>query len=230
MEPPETPQSGMRGLLPGSIAVVEMPVGAAANHGLMAEEADCLSPCVADKRRAEFAAGRYCARQAMLKLGDGEVAITMDGERSPIWPGGLVGSITHSGGYAAAAVARRKEFAGVGIDIEAMRPLEPAVVQRITTSTERHWLATARPGVPWPLMLFSAKESLHKLLHPLTGITLGFRDAELQAEGERRFLLRFRLLDRPAVVEGSWTWDDSRVYSSLALPASEASLLAGAEQ
>jgi 4'-phosphopantetheinyl transferase EntD len=40
----------------------------------------------------------------------------MAGDRAPIWPDGVVGSITDTGDFAAAAVAWAADIAGLGIE------------------------------------------------------------------------------------------------------------------
>ncbi len=61
------------------------------------------------RRLSEFVAGRRCAARALEpSLARGATDIGMIGrrpDRSPIWPAGSVGSITHTGCYAAAAVS-----------------------------------------------------------------------------------------------------------------------------
>ena len=63
-----------------------------------------------ERRRAEFSAGRQAARQAMGR----DVAIPMAIDRSPVWPEGVTGSISHAGGWAMAAVGEGM----IGLDLE----------------------------------------------------------------------------------------------------------------
>ena len=49
-----------------------------------------------EKRRREFSAGRTCARQALRELGCADAPIVQDQNGAPLWPPGIVGSITHS--------------------------------------------------------------------------------------------------------------------------------------
>lgn len=65
-----------------------------------------------DKRRREFATGRDCARRALSQLGWDEVPILAGPKREPLWPAGIVGSITHCPGYCAAIVARSTSLLG----------------------------------------------------------------------------------------------------------------------
>jgi hypothetical protein len=56
------------------------------------------------KRQAEFVAGRICAREALTGWGHDNVVVGIGAHREPIWPQGLLGSITHCADYAAAVV------------------------------------------------------------------------------------------------------------------------------
>ena len=73
------------------------------------------------KRRGEFAQGRSAARAAMGLLGHPPMAIPAGSDRAPIWPKGLVGSITHTNGLCAAALSQNA--AALGIDAEQAVPL-----------------------------------------------------------------------------------------------------------
>ncbi len=70
------------------------------------------------KRKAEFFAGRHCAKKS-LSLLDGTVAdIHIDPQRCPVWPAHTIGSISHSNQYAAAVTALKMDIRGIGIDIQ----------------------------------------------------------------------------------------------------------------
>lgn len=145
----------------------------------------CAIPPVpgAAKRQCEYLAGRLCARHALRSL-TGQPGIPAVGEdRAPRWPAGVVGSITHSHGQAAALVAQAKDWRGVGIDLERRLSLERSqrLVGEILTPGERERLEGQDPALhPWLITLtFSAKESLFKALYPLVGQRFYFQDAEL---------------------------------------------------
>jgi len=70
------------------------------------------------KRRRDFTLGRACAHAALAELDLDKGPIARAGNGAPVWPAGLVGSITHTPGYAAALVARAADFAGLGVDAE----------------------------------------------------------------------------------------------------------------
>lgn len=134
------------------------------------------------KRVAEFAAGRECARLAMSALGVGAQAIPAQPDRRPRWPEGLLGSITHCAGFAAAAVARTGGLRSVGIDAEVVGALEQALWPRILGEGERRWLeeqpVAERPK--WATVFFSAKEAWYKCQNPVTGWFLEFHEARVR--------------------------------------------------
>lgn len=145
----------------------------------------CAIPAVpgASKRQCEYLAGRLCARHALHRL-TGQADVPAVGEdRAPHWPAGVVGSITHSHGQAAALVASTGQWRGVGIDLERLLSAERSqrLCGEILTPGERERLADVDTALhPWLISLtFSAKESLFKALFPLVNQRFYFQDAEL---------------------------------------------------
>ncbi|MEV6161957.1 4'-phosphopantetheinyl transferase superfamily protein [Streptomyces sp. NPDC052052] len=133
-------------------------------------------------RRREFTTARWCARRAFAELGLPPAPV-LKGERgAPMWPDGVVGSMTHCVGYRAAAVAHRTDVVTVGIDAEPHAPLPDGVHETIALATEvqrERELRRAVPGVHWDRLLFSAKESVYKAWFPLTHRWLGFEEADI---------------------------------------------------
>ncbi len=130
-------------------------------------------------RRSEFATVRHCARRALKQLGVPAVPILPDANGAPLWPAGVVGSMTHCAGYRAAAVARSGDLAAVGIDAEPHAPLPPDVLELVARPEERAELTAleeARPDLHWDRILFSAKEAVFKAWFPLTRRWLDFTD------------------------------------------------------
>ena len=143
---------------------------------LFPEEAAQIHGAV-ESRLREFATGRACARMALRKLRLPPAPILRGPRREPVWPAGVVGSITHCSGYRAAAAAMRTDVVTIGIDAETHEPLPPGIQEQVAVAQEHDWLATAPDGVHWDRVLFSAKESVFKAWFPLTGTWLGFKDA-----------------------------------------------------
>jgi 4'-phosphopantetheinyl transferase EntD len=159
-------------LPPGAVGADAL--GDAPDSGLFPEEAALLTRAV-EKRRREFAAGRRLARRALEGLGVPPVPILPGPNREPTWPAGVVGSITHCPGYAAAVVAPATALAALGIDAEVRAELPPDALDMVARAEERGWIeARAAAGTCWDRLLFSAKESVFKAWFPLTGRWLEF--------------------------------------------------------
>ncbi|GLZ51493.1 4'-phosphopantetheinyl transferase superfamily protein [Actinomycetospora sp. NBRC 106378] len=154
-------------------------------------------------RRAEFTTARRCARDALTALGAPVAAVPVGEKRSPVWPPGVVGSITHTRGFRGAAVAWSTELRSVGVDAEQHGPLPDGVLEAVSAAGERAVLAdlaARHPGVHWDRILFSAKESVYKTWFPLTGRWLGFEEAFLTPGPDGTF--RAQLLVPGPVVDG----------------------------
>ncbi len=133
-------------------------------------------------RRLEFATARACARRALQALGREAGPILRGSQREPLWPAGIVGSITHCTGYRAAAVAETQHVLTIGIDAEVHASIPPRVLQRVALPQERAWLAGAPGPWHWDRLLFCAKECVYKAWFPLTRSRLGFEDALITFE------------------------------------------------
>lgn len=150
-------------------------------HTLWPEEREVIASATA-LRQIQYATVRDCARQALVQLGLPEAAILTDEKRCPIWPEGIVGSMTHCRGYAAAALVRESDLRAIGIDAEPAEPLPEGVLRRVTSEQERNHienLTHTDPRIPWDRLLFSMKESVYKAWFPLARLPLGFHDVEL---------------------------------------------------
>src|SRR5260221_4179554 len=67
------------------------------------------------KRQREFLAGRWCAEEALQCLGAGSTHVAMAEDRTPIWPDGVVGSITDTDDFATETVGVATDLSWVGI-------------------------------------------------------------------------------------------------------------------
>lgn len=178
-------------LLPAGAATVEAFTDVPDEAPYPGEE-DLVARAVA-ARRQEFVTARRCAREALARLGYAPAPIRPGPRREPVWPDGVVGSITHCTGYRAAAVAPAGALAGLGIDAEPHEPLPDGVAGVVLTAGEPDRLAALRaadPATHWDRLLFSAKESVYKAWYPLTGRWLGFEEAELTFDRAGRFTAR----------------------------------------
>lgn len=164
---------------------------------LFPEERASLAKAV-EKRRAEFGTARVCARRALAQLGFPPTPLVPNQDRSPVWPAGVVGSITHTRGYCAVIVAPDSAFVSVGVDAEQDKTLTDDLIQMICTPGERAQLSP-RDAV----IYFAAKEAFYKCQYPLTQKYLGFQDVELDLDLARgTFAARIiKDMDKPAWLE-----------------------------
>ena len=177
------PPALMAGALPASVATVESFGDLPAQLCFPGEEE--LVRSMAPARRAEFATARSCARAALLALGLPPRPIGRGPHREPIWPDGVVGSITHCRGYRAAACSTG--LASLGIDAEPHKPL-PNRVAELTLAAEElamvARLARRDPSIAWDRVAFSAKEAVYKAWFPLTHRWLGFFQTRLRIDAQ----------------------------------------------
>ena len=182
-----------------------------------------------EKRQREFATARNCAHRALAGLGVGVRPVGSGAQGEPLWPQGVVGSLTHCDGYRAAAVAKAKHLRGLGIDAEPNLPLSPGLLDAIAAPGEIQALGELRrtmPAVHWDRLAFSAKESVYKAWFPATGQRLGFHDAYLVFDpGKRTFSARLcialptpeELRKRETAVTGRWLVDDRHILTAVAI-------------
>ncbi|WP_394621050.1 4'-phosphopantetheinyl transferase [Lentzea sp. JNUCC 0626] len=208
-------------LLPPPIAAVErynddIPVE------LFPAEEELLGNSV-PKRRFEFSTARACAREAMTSLGVEPAAILPGPKREPLWPDGVVGSLTHCTGYRAAALARVGDFATIGIDAEPHKPAPHGVLGAIAIPAELRRMPGLKaddPKICWDRLLFSAKESTYKAWFPVTNRWLGFEDADITLNADGTFHSRILLPDTPiAGFDGRWLVQGELLVTTIAVPA-----------
>lgn len=223
--PPTPPESFPRDLVPPG-ASAELLLGPGDPDSLYPEEATAVAKA-APKRKSQFAAGRACARRALERLGLQGTAIAINDDRSPHWPEGIVGSISHSDQCCIAVVAYYGEIASVGVDVESSAPLAAQLESAVLSSEESRQLeAYGAPGrLSWAKVAFSAKESLYKCYRPVTGRFLGFHDARIELDPARgHVFMELTRSDLPDALgarrfTGRFTVRDGYVFTSVWLPA-----------
>lgn len=149
------------------------------------------------KRQAEFLAGRICAKAALQQLEGLSFSPAIGEDRAPVWPAHITGSITHSTGRAAAIVAKKAHWRGLGMDMENLLNAERAerLAGEILTAPELQRMAAGRRDhlALWVTLTFSVKESLFKALYPIVKQRFYFEHAEV-LEWSEAGEVRLRLL------------------------------------
>jgi 4'-phosphopantetheinyl transferase EntD len=153
-----------------------------ASGGVLFPEEEKIIAHAVESRRRQYAAVRSCARACLGRLGYALVPILPGVGGAPTWPTGVVGSMTHCAGYAAAAVGPLSRISAIGIDAELDAPLPEGVLDLVATPAEWDRLAITQlePDAPnWDRLLFSAKEAVYKAWFPLTGEWLDHEEVEI---------------------------------------------------
>lgn len=127
------------------------------------------------KRKSEYYAGRLAAGDALSFFNlDKHVGTAKD--RSPIWPDGSRGSITHDDSAAAAVVSTSLN---IGLDVEDVLTDKVAtdIVDMVASRDEVDILPFSKNESV--SIVFSSKESIFKCLYPDVKKFFDFKDAEL---------------------------------------------------
>jgi 4'-phosphopantetheinyl transferase EntD len=142
---------------------------------LLPEELVAFSASAIKVRRASGAA-RIIARELLLQFGIAKGPIAKSASGMPVWPVGIVGSLAHDPEVSIAAVALRRNYLSLGIDIEPAAALDSELLDIVATARERQMIAEH------PLqgrLLFSIKEAVYKAVYPLDGAFLEHHDVEV---------------------------------------------------
>lgn len=177
------------------------------------------------KRRREYAAGRAAARRALSKLGVSPTAILTLQDRTPKWPVGIVGSISHCAGCCVAVVARSSDAAGLGIDAEEASPLSSDVLRMVSAADEIASLAQCGyTDLEAGKVVFCAKEAFYKCYYPLTQTFLSFADVSIEFALARRgdvgsFSVQMRNAAKPALptpkLTGRWVMTGGQILAGV---------------
>ncbi len=146
-------------------------------------------------RLREFTAGRTAARMALRQIACRDFAIPRHPDRSPLWPAGFCGSISHSRTHAAAVVARIGQTVTLGLDLEEDDRVTPELWPYTATPDQLARLQALPAPVARRLasLYFCAGEACYKALAPdrqhellrsgntVIAITLGPRPGEIRA-------------------------------------------------
>lgn len=135
----------------------------------------------------------------------------------PVWPRGVVGSLSHTKGLRAAAVAFSHDAAAVGIDVEPADSLPEGVLSAVLRPAEARQVGRlASSGVTFAdRILFCAKEATYKAWFPLTHRWLGFHDADVELRTDGTFTAY--ILARPTpvpLIEGRWQVADGFITAA----------------
>jgi 4'-phosphopantetheinyl transferase EntD len=133
------------------------------------------------KRMAEFSTGRHCALKALEQLEIQDAILPIGDDRVPIWPEGIVGSISHCDSLTGAIVAKSSDHISLGLDIEEIGRVTPDLWDFVFTENEKNYLfcLSDEDKHVQSTAIFSIKEAFYKFQHPITKTFLDFLDVEV---------------------------------------------------
>jgi 4'-phosphopantetheinyl transferase EntD len=159
------------------------------------------------KRQAEYLAGRYIANRALNSLGVYSAEVSVGNNRCPVWPEGIIASITHTDGTALCAAAHRNDIRFLGVDLEdwisseTTKEIKSSVVCRNEEAFLRQSPLTFEQAFT---LAFSAKESLFKALYMDVGYYFDFDAARITdiSKDERKFRIELNIDLTPELTKG----------------------------
>ena len=139
-----------------------------------------LSTAACTKRKNEFYSGRWCASQCLIQKNESNLVVQIGEDRAPIWPVGIIGSISHSDRLAAALLDENTDSLAIGLDIQ---PVSPQTLAQDLKNIILHPLEIKRFEHQFSAklfdLIFSAKETLFKALYPSCSIFFDHQDAQV---------------------------------------------------
>ncbi|MGH8127503.1 MAG: 4'-phosphopantetheinyl transferase family protein [Gammaproteobacteria bacterium] len=159
----------------------------------LAREEQIIIGNAVDKRRREFTAGRACARGILKQFGFSEnLTIGKDKYGAPVWPEGIVGSISHTADVCVVSIGRQSpELISLGVDIEKDTRLDADLVNLVCDELEKDLCCNGQidDSLRLAKVIFSAKESVYKCLYPIIKTVLDFQDVHIQLDVlEQKFI------------------------------------------
>lgn len=151
-----------------------------------------------EKRQTEHHLSRQCASQALSRIDPSlsSVVVASNPDRSPIWPEGYVGSITHTDGYVSVVVALTSDVRAIGIDSEKIISVEIVndIKDLVASETEQALCTNISQEQLFYTLVFSAKESVFKALYPTVKRIFDFTDVHFMGLDMTAGKFRIRLL------------------------------------
>ncbi|MGU3409056.1 4'-phosphopantetheinyl transferase [Microbacterium sp. M1A1_1b] len=211
-------RSPWRTVLPASVVVTTADDDL--DGPLAVDERDAVATALPE-RRAEFVTGRVLGRQALAVMGFRRASIPVARSGAPVWPAGVVGSITHCAGLRACAVGRRADHAGIGIDATPARPLPDGVLARVADLGNAPVVAGLgalwRSGVESPdSVLFAAAEAVAKARTSAHGGWYGIDGADVALRPDGSFTARARRGPQ-FTGTGRWVLDRGKALAGIVL-------------
>jgi len=170
------------------------------DHPLLPQEQERIARAV-QRRREEFATGRWLCRQGLRGFGLPDQPIGVGRLLNPLFPETVTGTISHDGEICAVALVRRSDLAGKGIGIDLMslrqRAGRMAKLERmfVTHPGELAVMASFGVAVEPGMLLFSLKEAAIKAMSHLLRDFIDMREVEVARDGTLALRFGGRTID-----------------------------------
>lgn len=186
-------------------------------HDLFPTEQAAVARAIV-RRRDEFAAGRRAARNALTAMNKPASEIPMAEDRSPVWPTGVTGSITHTQSACVAMLASTDNVKCIGVDLEEHLPIENELIPSICTENELNILNDEAPSIA-ARRIFCGKEAAYKTQYQISHTLIGFEALELCRKSSSEMVFKFTRSVAPFRKDDTMTirqWADHGVILSVA--------------
>lgn len=139
-----------------------------------------------ERRRAEFSTGRVLAADGLRELGIPRHPIGRGSHNEPLWPPGIVGSISHSSGICIVVLASSNAMEFIGIDVESCTADVTKIGKLIMTPRELQRRSTADAVTldERTRVTFCAKEAVFKAIFPLVARFVDFQEVALTVNAD----------------------------------------------
>jgi enterobactin synthetase component D len=140
-----------------------------------------------DRRRREFATGRWLAREGLRHFGLPDQPILMGTLKDPLWPQCVIGTISHDGDLCAVALRRKGigPVCGIGMDLillpQRAGTMDALASMFMANAGESDSVALLNVPVEPALLLFSLKESVIKAMASRLDDFIDMRMIEIRA-------------------------------------------------
>lgn len=148
------------------------------------------------KRKCEYLAARFCVKQGLISLNYGILNCLRTGHLGqPLWPPGVIGSISHCFDHAIAIVSIQTDvYVGLGVDVEKIIAIDlaKAIEQQLVSVSELSLGLSYFEYKYFITLIFSAKESIYKAIFPFVNQILDFSCVKLMGIDKESSKLTFQ--------------------------------------
>lgn len=139
-----------------------------------------------ERRRADFSTGRVLAADGLRELGIPRCPIGRGSHNEPLWPPGVIGSISHSSGVCIVVLASSNAMEFIGIDVESCTADVTKISKLIMTTRELQSQSTADPVTlaESTRVTFCAKEAIFKAVFPRVARFVDFQEVTVTVNAD----------------------------------------------